>query len=95
MLLKLLGFDAQWIQVVMKCITSVSYTILIQGEPSAAIKPTRRIRQGDPLSPYIFILCSEGLSALISKAVTEQVIHGLKMSPQAPILHHLPFIFCR
>ena len=61
------------------------------GEPTETIVPTRGIRQGDPLSPYIFILCAEGLSALITQARTAGIIEGLKMSPQAPTLHHLFF----
>ncbi|XP_024156304.1 uncharacterized protein LOC112164321 [Rosa chinensis] len=90
MLVKL-GFLAQWISMVMSCVTSVSYAILVQGEPSNTIHPTRGIRQGDPLSPYLFTLCAEGLSALISQAVDSGEIKGLKMCPQAPILHHLFF----
>ncbi|XP_024195576.1 uncharacterized protein LOC112198676 [Rosa chinensis] len=62
-----------------------------QGEPTSKIVPTRGIRQGDPLSPYLFILCAEGLSALISNAIQQNVIAGLKMCPQAPTLHHLFF----
>ena len=90
--LRKLGFTSQWIHVVMQCITSVSYSILVQGEPSEMIHPTRGIRQGDPLSPYIFILCSETLSTLISDAVFSRRIKGLKMAPQAPTLHHLFFL---
>ncbi|XP_062019524.1 uncharacterized protein LOC133736108 [Rosa rugosa] len=86
-----LGFDPSWIQIIMKCVTSVAYSILLYGEPSPRIAPTQCIRQGDPLSPYLFILCSEGLSPLISQAVQHQVIQGLKMCPQAPTLHHLFF----
>ncbi|XP_024178363.1 uncharacterized protein LOC112184337 [Rosa chinensis] len=90
MLVKL-GFSSKWINMVMSCVTSVSYSILVQGEPSEHIYPTRGIRQGDPLSPYLFILCDEGLSALISQAMDSGAIHGLKMCPQAPIPHHLFF----
>ncbi|KAM5569502.1 hypothetical protein ABKV19_016829 [Rosa sericea] len=86
-----LGFSPRWINMVMSCVTSVSYSILVQGEPSERIYPTRGIRQGDPLSPYLFILCAEGLSALISQAADFGAIQGLKMCPQAPILHHLFF----
>ncbi|XP_062005887.1 uncharacterized protein LOC133723071 [Rosa rugosa] len=86
-----LGFASQWVQIIMKCVTSVGYSILLHGEPSPLITPTRGIRQGDPLSPYLFILCSEGLSALISKAVHQHNIQGLTMCPQAPTLHHLFF----
>ncbi|XP_062014381.1 uncharacterized protein LOC133730890 [Rosa rugosa] len=86
-----LGFAPRWIQIIMQCVTSVTYSILIQGEPSSLITPTRGIRQGDPLSPYLFILCSEGLSALISQAIHQHTIRGLTMCPQAPTLHHLFF----
>ncbi|XP_062014092.1 uncharacterized protein LOC133730534 [Rosa rugosa] len=55
------------------------------------ITPSRGIRQGDPLSPYLFILCVEGLSSLISHAVSQGTLKGLKMSPQAPTIHHLLF----
>ncbi|XP_062021454.1 uncharacterized protein LOC133738034 [Rosa rugosa] len=86
-----LGFATQWINMVMTCVTSVSYAILVNGKASSTIIPTRGIRQGDPLSPYLFILCAEGLSALISQAVQWGRFRGLKMCPQAPVLHHLFF----
>ncbi|XP_024199817.1 uncharacterized protein LOC112203016 [Rosa chinensis] len=90
-ILKKLGFGQQWIDTVMLCVTSVTYSILVHGEPTPQIIPSRGIRQGDPLSPYLFILCSEGLSALISKAVSTNVIQGITMCPRAPTLHHLLF----
>ncbi|XP_062020907.1 uncharacterized protein LOC133737345 [Rosa rugosa] len=71
----------------------MAYSILLHGEPSSLITPTRGIRQCDPLSPYLFILCSEGLSALISQAVQQHTIQGLTMCPQAPTLHHLFFAY--
>lgn len=86
-----LGFAAQWIRIVMLCIQTVSYSILVQGEETAHIKPTRGIRQRDPLSPYLFILCSEGLSSLISHSVSNGIVQGITMCPQAPTLHHLFF----
>ncbi|XP_062007117.1 uncharacterized protein LOC133724409 [Rosa rugosa] len=55
------------------------------------ILPTRGIRQGDPLSPYLFILCAEGLSALISSSFQNGTIRGLTMAPSAPTIHHLLF----
>ncbi|XP_024200296.1 uncharacterized protein LOC112203585 [Rosa chinensis] len=86
-----LGFAGAWIDMIMSCIMSVSYAVLVNGEVTQKILPTRGIRQGDPLSPYLFILCAEGLSALITQSVNQGLLKGLKMCPQAPTLHHLFF----
>ncbi|XP_024178720.1 uncharacterized protein LOC112184715 [Rosa chinensis] len=86
-----LGFCRQWVDVVLATIKSVSYSILMNGTPTGFIVPTRGIRQGDPLSPYLFILCAEGLSSLISSSIQNGTIKGLLMSPTAPVLHHLLF----
>jgi len=59
--LEQLGFHPQWMQWIMECITSVSYSLLVYDEPAGLIRPTRGIHQGDPLSPYIFIICMEAL----------------------------------
>lgn len=62
--LRRLGFHEKFYGWVMSCITTVTYSVLFNGEVQGMIYPTRGIRQGDPLSPYIFILCSEVLSGL-------------------------------
>ena len=51
----------------------------------------RELRQGDPLSPYLFILCAEGLSSLIEAIENRGKIHGCKVSRGTPIISHLLF----
>jgi hypothetical protein len=52
---------------VMRCITMVCYVVRVNHELTKPMVPTRGIRQGDPISPYLFLLCGEGLSSLLQK----------------------------
>jgi len=61
-----LGFNEKGINLMMVCVKSITYSILINGEPKGFIQPLRGIKQGDPLSPFLFLLCTEGLHGLIS-----------------------------
>ncbi|GAA0151957.1 hypothetical protein LIER_10558 [Lithospermum erythrorhizon] len=63
-----LGFSAKWINMIMTYVESVTYSPLVNGEQVGYIKPSRGLRQGDPLSPYLFIICTEGLISLLNGA---------------------------
>ena len=67
--MKKLGFHDSWICLIMRCITSISYSVLINGVAYGNNIPLRGLRQGDPLSSYLFLLCADGFSSLISKTV--------------------------
>ena len=75
----------------MECITIVSYFILVNGEPKGLFRPSRGLRQGDPLSPYLFLFCAEGLNALLRKAALRGEIHGFYICRNGPKLTHLFF----
>ena len=66
-----MGFPTQWIERVMSCVTTPSFSILVNGKPYGMVHPSRGIRQGDPLSPYLFLLCVEGFTTLLAKAKLE------------------------
>ena len=64
LVLQQLGFHPRWIKMTMQCISTVTYSFLINGSPRGKVSLSRGIRQGDLLSPYIFILCSEVVSGI-------------------------------
>ncbi|XP_019163599.1 PREDICTED: uncharacterized protein LOC109159940 [Ipomoea nil] len=70
---------------------SVWYRVLVNGKPTKEIVPTRGLRQGDPLSPYLFIICAEGLSLLLQDSQAKGLLHGCRVARGAPSISHLVF----
>ena len=60
-----LGFDSSWVELIILCVTTIEYMVTQNGHEIGHIKPGRGLRQSDPLSPYLFIICAERLSAII------------------------------
>ncbi|KAL0006736.1 hypothetical protein SO802_008238 [Lithocarpus litseifolius] len=99
-IMKKMGFHKKWIVLMMMCVSTVSYSVLINGEPKGKIVPSRGLRQGDPISPYLFLLCTEGLLAMLKKEEKEGHIKGVAVSRGAPSVSHLLFtddciLFCK
>ena len=100
LVLERLGFHHKWINWLMQCICTVSYSFLLNGSAQGLVTPSRGIRQGDPLSPYLFILCSEVLSGLCLNAQSQGTLPGIRVALGSPRVNHLLFaddtmFFCR
>lgn len=90
-LMRRMGFSEQWIGLILRCVDSVTYSFKINDAILGSVRPTRGLRQGDPLSPYLFVLCAQGLSSLITRSVRENFIRGICIARGAPIVSHLFF----
>lgn len=89
--MKAMGFSEAWRGLIMSCVRSVRYQVLINGSPSGRIIPTRGLRQGDPLSPYLFVMCTEVLVQMLKRAEETKKISGLRVARRAPPVTHLLF----
>jgi hypothetical protein len=84
----------------MMCVTSVEYAVVVNGKACGKITPERGLRQGDPISPYLFLLCAESLSCMINKANGMGALTGVPTSKRGPRISHIFFaddslLFCR
>ena len=84
----------------MHCVTATELAILFKGSPLESFKPLRGLRQGDPISPYLFLLCAEGLTSMLKKEESNGYIKGVAVCRGAPRISHLLFaddsiVFCR
>ena len=98
--LRKMGYSETWITWTMRCITSVNYKVLMNGQPRGNIVHGRGIRQGDPLSPFIFILCTEALANLLNHAESQGKIMGMRVTRACPLVSHIFFadgslFFCK
>lgn len=95
-----MGFCLQWRTWIKMCISTFTYFVLVNGEQSRDIIPKRGLRQGGPISPYLYIICTEGLSRLIKSYIQSNKIHGFRTSRSGPCDSHLFFaddslVFCK
>jgi len=95
-----LGFRSEWVEVVMGCVESSSFSFVINGQAKGWVRASRGLRQGDPISPYLFLLVTEGLIGLLCKAEQVRAIQGHCICRNAPPISHLLFaddsiFFCK
>ncbi|GKV50825.1 hypothetical protein SLEP1_g57512 [Rubroshorea leprosula] len=90
-ILKAHGFCEKWTQMVMQCVSTVSYTVGINGNQTPFFAPQRGLRQGDPLSPYLYLFIADILSRLLLTATAEKKISSYKIRRKSPTISHLLF----
>lgn len=75
----------------MQCVTSVQFSLLINGSPSKPFNPSRGLRQGDPISSYLFLFCANILSLALTKEENQKRIRGIKVGRNGISLAYLFF----
>ena len=91
--MKKMGFSDTWIEWIMQCVSSMKYHVLFNGQPRGNITPKRGLRQEDPLSPFIFILCMEPLINLLNHAENQVKITEMRISCGSQPSSILPSLF--
>lgn len=86
-----IGFSEWWSHLILQCVSTVEYNIVHGDYETGTIIPSRGLRQGDPLSPYLFIIGAEGLSALIRYYEDRSWVRGVKICRKAPVISHMLF----
>lgn len=86
-----LGFVQSIIDLIMLCVSSVSYSFLLNGTRVGHLIPNRGIRQGDPLSPYLFICCVEAFIQMVESAVGLGSLQGIRVAARATVISNLSF----
>ena len=99
-IMEMMGFHSRWIRLILECIISVSFSILVNGGPRGHTIPSRSLRKGDPLPQYLFFLCSAWLNSLVQHAVNVGDIQGFSLCRREPRISHLFFaddslLYCR
>ncbi|KAL8126745.1 hypothetical protein AgCh_013868 [Apium graveolens] len=89
--LVVMGFCETWIAWMMMCVKIVTYNFSFNESVIGPITPKKGLRQGDPLSPYLFLIYVEGLSDALDEATTSGEVSGCRICPGAPMVSHLLF----
>jgi hypothetical protein len=86
-----LGFHNNLVDLIMRCVQSVTFRVKVNGKLSEPFAPTRGIRHGDPLSPYLFLLCVEGFSCLLKNVGPQYLAKRIRVGVHCPWISHLLF----
>lgn len=87
----MLGFAEGWVDFIYNCVSIVSYSLIINGEVGDKFSPRRGASSGGPLSPYLFLIYSKGLSSLMCMASLDCLVEGTKICRVTLVVSHLLF----
>ena len=98
-----MGFGPKWVSWIKQCVITAYFSVLVNGSPASFFNSSRGLRQGDPLSPYLFVLGMEVFSILMEKSASEGFLQGHKFvnrSGDELQLNHLlladdTLVFCK
>ena len=93
------GFGHKWVGWIRECISTAKLSVLVNGSPTEQFCAGKGLRQGDPLSPFLFIIVAESLNVLFKRARDCGLIKGTKVGNEGPVISHLQFaddtiVFC-
>lgn len=86
-----IGFDKAWVDLIMRCVQSVRYFVVLNEEVRGTIIPSQGLQKGDSLSPFLFLFCSEGLASLLKLTCFIGLLKGVRASHGGPRVTHLFF----
>ncbi|KAL8126450.1 hypothetical protein AgCh_013655 [Apium graveolens] len=86
-----MGFDSRWQNWIFQCISTTSLDFFINDEEFCSLKAQKGVRQGDPISPYLFLLIADVLSRSLLNAIQDGSLSGIKMARQYPEVSHILF----
>ena len=90
-----MGFLQRWCSLILDCITITSFSFYFNGKVKGRVMPTRGLRQGYLVWPYLFLLCAETFSCLIDLAKEYHRLVGMRSSRGGPRVSHLFFVMIR
>ncbi|CAL5415768.1 unnamed protein product [Camellia sinensis] len=93
------GFGSKWTSWMRACVSTARLSVLVNGSPTEEFSPQKGLRQGDSLSPFLFIIVAEGLNILMHRAHELGIIKGVKVGAKEVMISHLQFaddsmLFC-
>ncbi|XP_057770246.1 uncharacterized protein LOC130990064 [Salvia miltiorrhiza] len=85
------NFDSRWRKLIRGCLTSASANVLVNGSPSGEFSLEKGLRQGDPLSPFLFLIAAEGLHSLVERAVEKGFVGPAEIGKDNIRISHLQY----